>query len=144
MVDNKYKTLKWVCEVVQNEELFDTTRYDSITSILNIELSNLITIDEEDMIKKEIGEKFTEVVKMSPTRAAELRKSIDYLNEKKIQEIKNETKAKAEAKGMKKGMKKGMAKAEVKIFEIFSELLEEHHDKDQILNEASKRLNRTK
>ena len=79
--------------------MFDKERYSSITSILRLELENLITKDELDEIKKELGEKYEEVVHVSPQMAYEIRKTIEQVNDKTIKE--------AEDRGISLGISQG-------------------------------------
>lgn len=89
--------LKWVSEILQFEELFDESKFQFVQAVIQLEIENFLSVDEQMKIKKE--------VKMTPQAQSVVLQAINEVNTKVLTE--NSQKAKAD--GIKEGIKEGKA-----------------------------------
>ena len=89
--------LKWVSEILQFEELFDESKFQFVQAVIQLEIENFLSVDEQMKIKKE--------VKMTPQAQSVVLQAINDVNTKVLTE--NSQKAKAD--GIKEGIKEGKA-----------------------------------
>ena len=46
--------LKWVSEILQFEELFDESKFQFVQAVIQLEIENFLSVDEQMKIKKEV------------------------------------------------------------------------------------------
>ena len=109
---SKGETLKKISKLLKKEELFDSTKYEYIKSIIKLEIENLLTKEEQNSIEEEI--------KMTPQVQNIITQAINEVNMKVI----SETREEALAEGKKEGKKEGRIEAMKEIAKELKDIVD--------------------
>lgn len=101
-MDCKFETLKKISILLKNKELFDEGKYEFIQAVIELEINNLLTNEEQNKIKEEM--------KMTPKAMAVVTRAINEVNQKVLAETRDDAHAEGRAEGRAEGIKE-MAKA---------------------------------
>lgn len=126
---NKRKLLKYVIGLFENERLFHNEKLDTIKSIIQLEIDNLL--DEYDL------KYFKGAIKMNNETEKIIKKAVDDVNKKYEQEALYE----AEQKGLKKGKEDGFKKGKEDAKKEIAKKLKGLHTPEQIAKITGLSLN---
>ena len=89
---DKLGILKKLSKLIVNKELFDESKFEFIQTVVDIEIRNLLTKDEQKEIKEEI--------EMTPEAMAVVRQAIEEVNQKVLAENREDAYKECRAKTM--------------------------------------------
>lgn len=125
---NKKKFLKSVVELLKNEEIFHKEKINVIKAIIQLEIKNLLSKDEQNEFKGEI--KMTdEAEKIFKQATYEVNRKYE---QEAIYEAEKEGRKEGKEEGRKEGMKEGMEEGKKKTQEEIAKKLKEIMNPEQI------------
>lgn len=112
--ENKLDILKRISEIIKNKELFDEKRYEFVKAIIELEIENFLTLDEQ--------EKIEEGIKMTPKAVDVIKKAINEVNWKVLAETEQKGIDIGESNAMKKVAKEFREKIGLEELSVFTGL----------------------
>ena len=85
--DNKFGILQNISKILKKKNLFDETRFEFFQSVIELEIENFLTKEEQEEIEEEI--------KMTPKAMAVVTQAINEVNQKTLAEAKDDARAEA-------------------------------------------------
>ncbi|MDO5859160.1 hypothetical protein [Methanobrevibacter sp.] len=94
--DNKYNILHDISKIIEKKELFDKNRFEFFKSVVELEIENFLTKDEQN--------KISEGVKMTPKAMDVVTRAINEVNQKVLAETREDALAEGRAEGKAEGI----------------------------------------
>lgn len=129
---NRFEILDNVSILLKNEFMFDKSRFDIIKAVIKLEIENLLSKEEQDMIREEID--------MTPKAEEIIVNAIREVNDKVLYE----TEVKAREEGIREGKKEGRDEGRIKALEEMARNLKDTFDDDEISQRTGLSLERVR
>lgn len=133
---NRFEILDNVSILLKNEFMFDKSRFDIIKAVIKLEIENLLSKEEQDMISEEID--------MTPKAEEIIVNAIREVNDKVLYETEVKAREEGIKKGIKKGKKEGRDEGRIKALEEMARNLKDTFDDDEISQRTGLSLERVR
>lgn len=112
----KCKILKRISELLENRKLFDETKFEFFQAIIELEIENLLSKEEQKEIKEEI--------KMTPKAMAVVTQAIHEVNQKVLAEAREDAFAEGKSEGMSEGLAIGRSEATERMAKALRDIVD--------------------